>query len=193
MATPTKKETPLHLSHPQSHYDGCLPTYPGINTKACDSTATTLTSNSINSGNLNIKIISAVPFACLLQDGTPAFQLQIMPALLKEHLHAGTTTPESKTKEQILSKVVPLECHEFADVFSEGSAKELPPHHSYDHKIDLEEGTSPPFGKIYNMSKIELQALKEYFDNMLSKGFICPLISAAGTPVLFTKKKDGSL
>ncbi|KAG5332433.1 hypothetical protein C0989_007046 [Termitomyces sp. Mn162] len=113
-------------------------------------------SNSVNSGNLNIKIIGTILFACLLQDGTPTFQLQIMPALPKEHLHTGTTMPESKMEEQILSEVVPPEYHEFTDVFSEESAKELPPHHSYDHKINLEEGTSPLFGKIYNMSKIEL-------------------------------------
>ncbi|KAG5727484.1 hypothetical protein E4T56_gene11986 [Termitomyces sp. T112] len=170
MTTLTKKEMPLHLSHPQSHYDGCLLTYPGINTKAHDSSTTTLTSNSVDSGNLNIKIIGTIPFACLLQDGTPTFQLQIMPALPEEHLHTGTTAPESKM-----------------------DAKELPPHHSYDHKIDLEEGTSPLFGKIYNMSEIELQALKKYLDNMLGKGFICLSISAASTPVLFAKKKNRSL
>ncbi|KAG5722479.1 hypothetical protein E4T56_gene2867 [Termitomyces sp. T112] len=135
----------------------------------------------------------AVPFARLLQDSTPAFQLQITPALPKEHLHTGTTVPESKMEEQILSEVVPPEYHEFADMFSEGSAKELPPHCSYNHKIDLEEGTSPPFGKIYNMSKVELRALKEYLNDMLGKGFICPSISAAGALVLFAKKKDGSL
>ncbi|KAG5348539.1 hypothetical protein C0989_010077, partial [Termitomyces sp. Mn162] len=72
-------------------------------------------------------------------------------------------------EEQILSEVVPPEYHEFADMFSEGSAKELPPHHSYDHQINLEEGTSPPFGKIYNMSEIKLWALKEYLNDMLGK------------------------
>ncbi|KAG5721963.1 hypothetical protein E4T56_gene18482 [Termitomyces sp. T112] len=158
-----------------------------------DPTVTPTVPNPINSRDLNIKIIGAVPFACLLQEGTPAFQLQVMPALPKEYLCTGTTAPESKTEEQILSKVVPPEYHEFADMFSEGSAKELPPHCSYNYKINLKEGTSPPFGKIYNMSKIELQALKEYLDDMLSKGFICLSISAAGTPVLFAKKKDGSL
>ncbi|KAG5724661.1 hypothetical protein E4T56_gene3712 [Termitomyces sp. T112] len=143
-----------------------------------DPTATPTVPNPINSGNLDIKIISA---------------LQVTPALPEEYLRAGTTTPEKKTEEQILSKVVPPEYHKFADVFSEGSAKELPLHCSYNHQIDLEEGTSPPFDKIYNMSEIELQALKEYLDNMLSKGFIHPSISAAGAPVLFAKKKDGSL
>ncbi|KAG5349372.1 hypothetical protein C0989_004335 [Termitomyces sp. Mn162] len=56
-----------------------------------DSSATTLMSNSIDLRSLNIKIVGAIPFAHLLQDGTPAFQLQIMPALPKEHLCTGTT------------------------------------------------------------------------------------------------------
>ncbi|KAG5720928.1 hypothetical protein E4T56_gene850 [Termitomyces sp. T112] len=113
-----------------------------------------------------------------------------MPALLEEHLHTETIVLESKMEKQILFKVVPPEYHEFADMFSEGSAKELPPHHSYDHKIDFKDGASPPFGKIYNMSEIKLRAPKEYLNNMLGKGFICPLISTASALVLFAKKKD---
>ncbi|KAG5735334.1 hypothetical protein E4T56_gene11036 [Termitomyces sp. T112] len=158
-----------------------------------DPTATPTVPNPVNSRNLDIKIIGAIPFTRLLRKGTPAFQLQVTPALPEEYLRAGTTMPEKKTEEQILSEVVPPEYHKFADVFSKGSAKELPPHRSYDHQIDLEEGTSPPFGKIYNMSKIKLRALNEYLNDMLGKGFMRPLISAAGAPVLFAKKKDGSL
>ncbi|KAG5732059.1 hypothetical protein E4T56_gene18829 [Termitomyces sp. T112] len=142
--------------NPDEEGDATLPWSPTNSATTPDSSATTLTSNSVDPRSLDIKIISAIPFACLLQDGTPAFQLQITPALPEEHLHTGTTALESKMEEQILSEVVPLEYHEFADMFSEGSAKELPPHCSYDHKINLEEGTSPLFGKIYNMSKIEL-------------------------------------
>ncbi|KAG6899129.1 hypothetical protein C0993_000452 [Termitomyces sp. T159_Od127] len=41
------------------------------------------------------------------------------------------------------------------------NTKELPPHRLYDHKINLEDGTAPPFGKIYNMSEVELHALKD--------------------------------
>ncbi|KAG5727749.1 hypothetical protein E4T56_gene20776 [Termitomyces sp. T112] len=166
------------------------PTDPNITP---DPTITPTVPNPVDPRDLNIKIISTVPFTRLLREGTPTFQLQVMPALPEEYLCAGTTAPESKMEEQILSEVVPPEYHEFADMFSEGSAKELPPHRSYDHKIDLEEGTSPPFGKIYNMSEIELWALKKYLNDMLSKGFICLSISAAGAPVLFAKKKDGSL
>ncbi|KAG5350576.1 hypothetical protein C0989_010329 [Termitomyces sp. Mn162] len=121
-------------------------------TKTPDPAAATPTPTPIDPEALDIKIIGAVPFAHILQDSTPAFQLHFMPALLEEYLCAETTPPEPKTEEQILHEVVLLDYHEFADVFSEGSAKELLLHHSYNHKIDLEEGTSPPFGKIYNMS-----------------------------------------
>ncbi|KAG5347295.1 hypothetical protein C0989_012386, partial [Termitomyces sp. Mn162] len=85
-----------------------------------DPTATPMVPNPIDSGNLNIKIIGAIPFTRLLQEGTPAFQLQVTPALPEEYLCAGTTTPENKTEEQILSEVAPPEYHEFADVFSKG-------------------------------------------------------------------------
>ena len=88
---------------------------------------------------------------------------------------------------------VPAEYHEFADVFSAADAEALPPHRPYDHTIDLEEGAAPPYGPIYSMSETELKALREYLDDMLGKGFIRPSNSPAGAPILFAKKKDGSL
>ncbi|KAG5722767.1 hypothetical protein E4T56_gene7962 [Termitomyces sp. T112] len=135
-----------------------------------DPTAAIPSPTPIDPEALDIKIIGTIPFAHILQDGTSAFQLQIMPALSEEYLHAKTTLLEQKTEEQILHEVVSPGYHEFADIFSEGSVKELLLHHSYNYKINLEEGTSPLFGKVYNMSKIELQALKDSLDNMLGKG-----------------------
>ena len=43
------------------------------------------------------------------------------------------------------------------------------------------------------MSETELKAWREYLNNMLGKGFIRPSNSPAGAPILFAKKKDGSL
>ncbi|KAG5726004.1 hypothetical protein E4T56_gene1622 [Termitomyces sp. T112] len=173
--------------------DEPLVTTPDHSTTTPDSAATTPTPTPIDLEAFDIKIISVIPFACILQDGTPAFQLQIMPALLEEYLCTETTPLEQKTEEQILHKEVPLEYHEFADIFFEGSIKELPLHCSYNCKIDLKKGISSPFGKIYNMSEIKLQALKDYLNNILGKGFIHSSISAASAPVLFAKKKDKSL
>ncbi|EAL17174.1 hypothetical protein CNBN1990 [Cryptococcus deneoformans B-3501A] len=73
------------------------------------------------------------------------------------------------------------------------SADTLPEHRSFDHHIPLEEGKNPPFGPIYNLSETELEALREYLDENLKKGFIRPSESPAGAPILFVKKKDGSL
>ena len=70
----------------------------------------------------------------------------------------------------------------------------MTPHHQpYDHQIILKEGFSPPFGLLYSLSRPELQALWEWFDEILSKGFICASSLLAGAPILFVKKSDGSL
>ena len=46
---------------------------------------------------------------------------------------------------------------------------------------------------MYGLSPSELEVLKEYIDENLSKGHIRHSKSPAGAPVLFVKKKDGSL
>ncbi|KAG5724050.1 hypothetical protein E4T56_gene4525 [Termitomyces sp. T112] len=74
-------------------------------------TAATPLPTPVKPRDLNIKIIGAIPFTHILQDGTPTFQLQITPALPEEYLHTETTLLEQKTEEQILYKVVPLEYH----------------------------------------------------------------------------------
>ena len=43
------------------------------------------------------------------------------------------------------------------------------------------------------MAPVELKELKEQLKNLLDKGFIRPSISPSGAPVLFVRKKDGSL
>lgn len=140
----------------------------------------------------DIRIIGAAPFANLLRDGEEAFELRISPYSEPEHLN-GEGSAAEMTENQVLNKYVPAEYHDFADVFSKGEAKELPPHRPYDQKIELEPGQSPPWGRIYNMSETELNALREYVLEMLGKGFIRASTSPAGAPVLFAKKKDGSL
>ena len=88
---------------------------------------------------------------------------------------------------------VPAEYHNFLDVFSKESADSLPDHRPFDHHIPLEEGKKPPWGPIYSLSEPELAALREYLDDNLKKDFIVPSESPAGSPILFVKKKDGSL
>lgn len=89
--------------------------------------------------------------------------------------------------------VAPEQYQEFQDIFNKKNADILPEHRPYDCSIDLQDGAQPPFGPIYNLSQNELSALREYLDENLAKNFIKHSKSPAGAPVLFVKKKDGSL
>ncbi|KAM0789314.1 hypothetical protein ACM66B_000152 [Microbotryomycetes sp. NB124-2] len=109
------------------------------------------------------------------------------------------TIEETKLDEPTMSeldqlvKAVPRPYHDYLDVFSETKAQALPPHREYDLKIDLKDEATPPFGPLYSMAAAESTALKEYLDDMLAKGYIRPSTSPAAAPILFVKKKDGSL
>ena len=94
---------------------------------------------------------------------------------------------------QLTDIILPTEYNDFAHIFSEVASEKLPPHRPYDHSIPLLPDTTPPYGPIYSLSELELGALKEYIDSNLAKGYIKPSTSPAGAPILFVKKKDGSL
>ena len=141
-----------------------------------------------------ISLISAAALLMHIKRGETAYTFQVTPSKLQESL--PTTNGESSASEEEpenLEELIPIEYHDFLDVFAEKSARTLPPHRSYDHTIEIEEGTKLPTGRIYNMSEIELKALKEYLDEMLGKGFIRASHSSTGAPVVFVKKKDGGL
>jgi transposase InsO family protein len=77
------------------------------------------------------------------------------------------------------------------DVFA--SLTDLPDHRpGFDHKISTGEA-QPIAKKAYKMSPLELRALREQLDELLELGYIQPSTSPWAAPVLFVKKKDGSL
>jgi hypothetical protein len=82
---------------------------------------------------------------------------------------------------------------EFRDVFPEELPKRLPPQREIDHKIDLVEGSLPVSRPTYRMSPVELDELKKQLDEALANGQIRPSKSPFDAPVLFVKKKDGSM
>ena len=87
----------------------------------------------------------------------------------------------------------PSKYYKFANIFSKTRAEVLAPYHSYDLQINLEEGAQPLVGPIYSLSASEQEALKEFIEKNLNTGFIQPTSSLHSVPVLFVKKKDGSL
>ena len=94
-------------------------------------------------------------------------------------------------KEGTILDEIPV-VREFPDVFLDDIAG-LPPEREVKFTIDLIPGTEPIYIPPYRMAPAELRELKAQLEELLSKGFIRPSISPWGAPVLFVKKKDGSL
>ncbi|KAG9590724.1 hypothetical protein KCU77_g7839, partial [Aureobasidium melanogenum] len=98
-----------------------------------------------------------------------------------------------KSKDVDPALILPLQYHEYLDVFSRKDAKTLPPHRPYDHAIDLLPGKEPPYGPLYSMSRDESEELLRELKSQLDSGFIRASRSPAASPVLFVKKPGGGL
>ncbi|KAJ8755156.1 hypothetical protein K2173_018954 [Erythroxylum novogranatense] len=81
---------------------------------------------------------------------------------------------------------------EFLDVFPD-ELPGLPPDQEIEFEIDLILGTAPISIPPYRMAPVELRELKAQLQELLDKGFIRLSVSPWGAPVLFVKKKDGTL
>ncbi|KAL0551642.1 hypothetical protein IC582_010731 [Cucumis melo] len=81
---------------------------------------------------------------------------------------------------------------DYPDVFPE-ELPGLPPHREVEFAIELEPGTVLISRAPYRMAPAELKELKVQLQELLDKGFIRPSVSPWGAPVLFVKKKDGSM
>jgi hypothetical protein len=81
---------------------------------------------------------------------------------------------------------------EFKDVFSD-DLKDLPPKGEVDHAIDLVADAAFIARAPYCHSLAQQSELENQLNDLLSKGYIRPSKSLWSAPVLFVKKKDGSL
>ena len=111
-------------------------------------------------------------------------------------LYAVSMKPVTEDKErEILEKPCDLAklLKEFHDIFPEELPKGLPPKRAVDHQIETNAKERIPRRPIYRLSFFELRELKKQLADMIEKGFIRPSVSPFGAPVIFVKKKDGSL
>ena len=95
---------------------------------------------------------------------------------------SASTTPHNQLESNVLS--------EYSDVFPEDFPNELPPQRSISHAIPLITGKQPPSRPPYRLSFAELDVLKAYLDDLLSKGLLQPSTSPYGAPVIVIKQKD---
>ena len=121
------------------------------------------------------KVISSMKARRFLRRGCVAFLALIL---------------DSK-REQVNLENFPV-IREFLDVFSEellGNDSER----EVDLSIEVVQGTTPISRTPYRMAPTELKELKTHLQELLDKGFIRPSVSPWGAPILFVKKKDGTL
>jgi hypothetical protein len=86
---------------------------------------------------------------------------------------------------------IPVVC-KYPDVFSTNYS-ELPSQREVEFGIECVPDTNPISKAPYRIASLELKKLKVQLQELLDKGFICPITSPCGAPVLFVKKKDESM
>ena len=137
---------------------------------------------------IDIAAISLTGFSMIVRKEKCLHEAAMTFAISTANIDAMLRQPDQDQDPEI-----PEEYRELATLFSEKEANRLPTHRPGDHRIQLRKGTALSFGPLYSLSKQELEALRKWLDENLAKGFIRPSSSPAGSPILFVKKKDGSL
>ncbi|XVF50587.1 hypothetical protein PTKIN_Ptkin04bG0113500 [Pterospermum kingtungense] len=120
-------------------------------------------------------VISAISAKNFLQKGCQAYLAYVV---------------DTKMLEPTLENI-PVVC-EYPDVFP-AELPGLPPNREIEFTIELNTGTTLISQAPYRMALFELKELKVQLQELLDKGFIRPSTSPWGAPVLFVKKKDGSM
>jgi len=65
--------------------------------------------------------------------------------------------------------IVPTEFRQYLGIMGKEAAEALPNHRPYDCQINLQEGSTPPWGPIYPLSEEELQVLREWLKRMAER------------------------
>jgi hypothetical protein len=92
-----------------------------------------------------------------------------------------------KSSKKILEKY-----KNFANVFDKINVNKLFKHDSQNHAINTKNKMSS-FESMYNLSMIELELLKKYFDEFLTKEFIVFSSSFVNASILFVKKSKNDI
>ncbi|XP_049391610.1 uncharacterized protein LOC125856067 [Solanum stenotomum] len=79
------------------------------------------------------------------------------------------------------------------DVMPEELPQRLPPRREVDHQFELIPGAKPPAMTPYRMAPLELEELRKQLKELLDAGHVRPSKAPFGAPVLFQKKKEGTL
>jgi hypothetical protein len=125
---------------------------------------------------VSVRQISALQMRKYCQKGCPLYAIRVL-----KTIEGAKPSPDDH----------PI-LREYRDVFPE-EVPSLPPKRDIEFSIELAPGAVPVSKTPYRMSTPELVELKLQLKEMMDKGYIRPSVSPWGAPVLFVKKKDGTL
>ena len=129
-----------------------------------------------NSKGARVPVISAMKARRLLSSGCIGYLASIV---------------DTSPKQKLRPEDVPI-VKEFLEVFPD-DLPGLPPDREIEFEIELLPGTAPISKAPYRMAPAELKELKVQLQELLDKKFIRPSYSPWGAPILFVKKKDGTM
>jgi hypothetical protein len=135
----------------------------------------------------NLRKVQGIPRAVTIRE--------ISSLQLKKCYRKGFQIFVAHVEEMPKDKVPNLEDYvvleEFEYVFKE--VPRLPPKRDIVFSINLMPGVAPVSKTPYRMSTPDLKELQMHLEELLKKGYIRPSVSPWGAPVLFVKKKYGTL
>ena len=109
----------------------------------------------------------------------------------------ATSSPSAKKIPGVVSpeldRLRSVVVEEHRDVFADELPPGLPPQREVDHRIELVPDAKPTSRPTFRMSAWELGELKKQLEELTKSGFIQPSKSPFGAPILFVKKKDGTM
>ncbi|CAL9019851.1 unnamed protein product [Prunus brigantina] len=126
------------------------------------------------------KLLSAMQFSKAWKKGEATFLATVRIDTVEKEVQ-----PVPRAVEAVLK--------EFADVMPKELPNTLPPRREVDHAIELEPGAKPPAKAPYRMAPPELEELRKQLKQLLDAGYIQPSKAPYGAPVLFQKKREGTL
>jgi hypothetical protein len=135
----------------------------------------------------NLGAVQGIPNAVIVRD-ISALQLK---KCYRKGCQLFATHIEETPKDRVSNIEDYAVLKEFEDVFKE--IPRLPPKRDIDFSINLMHGAAPVSKIPYRMSTPELKEFQMQLEELMKKGYVCPSVSPRGAPILFVKKKDGTL
>ena len=109
------------------------------------------------------------------------------------HLVDIDNTDSNTTTDKFSTKLQQIITDEFNAILSDIPPGPAPSRAGVDHHIELLPDTKPISQPGYRASNSDNDELKKQIDELLNMGFIRPSTSPYASPVLFVKKKDGTM